>query len=77
MDVGSSGVYSRRIGSQLLSFRVEGSRFIDDLTRSTWDLFGRAVTGPLRGRQLDRIDKVDTFWFAWAVFVPHAQLWTG
>lgn len=74
-DVGSSGVYSSRLGSDVLSFRVDGDRFVDEKTRSTWDLFGRAVSGPLKGKQLERIDKVDTFWFAWAVFVPDAPLW--
>ncbi len=76
-DVGSSGVFSRQLDSRLLSFRVEGDRFTDEQTRSAWNIFGRAVDGPLRGRQLERLDKVDTFWFAWAVFVPDAPVWTG
>lgn len=76
-DVGSSAVFSRRMESRILSFRVDGDRFTDEQTESTWDIFGRAVAGPLRGRQLEPIDKVDTFWFAWAVFVPDAPLWTG
>ncbi len=76
-DVGSSGVFSRRQGSRVLSFHADGERFTDEQTSSTWDIFGRAVAGPLRGQRLDRLDKVDTFWFAWAVFVPDAPLWTG
>ncbi len=76
-DVGSSAVFSRRLESRILSFRVDGDRFADEQTRSTWDIFGRAVAGPLQGRRLEPIDKVDTFWFAWAVFVPDAPLWKG
>ncbi|MGH2727799.1 MAG: DUF3179 domain-containing (seleno)protein, partial [Actinomycetota bacterium] len=76
-DVGSSGVFSRRLGTQLLSFHADGGRFTDDQTQSIWDIFGRAIAGPLGGKQLERIDKVDTFWFAWAVFVPDAPVWTG
>jgi hypothetical protein len=76
-DVGSSGVYSRRLDSRILSFRADGGQFTDEQTRSTWDIFGRAIAGPLQGRRLELIDKVDTFWFAWAVFVPDAPLWTG
>ncbi|MEX2556508.1 MAG: DUF3179 domain-containing protein [Actinomycetota bacterium] len=76
-DVGSSGVFSRRLGSRVFTFEADGDRFTDSETGSEWNIFGRAVAGPLLGRQLDMIDKVDTFWFAWAVFVPDAPLWTG
>ena len=76
-DVGSSGVYSRRLDARVLSFRVEDGRFTDEQTGSTWDIFGRATGGPMSGERLEPLDKVDTFWFAWAVFVPDAPLWTG
>ena len=76
-DVGSSGVFARRLGSRLLTFTVRKDRFLDEQTGSTWDLFGRATAGPLHGKRLQALDKVDTFWFAWAVFVPDAPLWTG
>ena len=49
---------------------------IDVETGSTWDITGRAVEGPLAGSRLAPLDNGDHFWFAWAAFVPHTEIWT-
>ena len=48
--------------------------FEDDETGSRWDVLGRARSGPLEGTQLDAVEHLDTFWFAWAAFSPDTEL---
>ena len=52
---------------------VDGT-FSDLDTGSTWDILGLATDGPLVGTQLEAIPHHDTFWFAWAAFVPDTEL---
>ena len=46
----------------------------DDQTRSTWDLFGQAIAGPMEGKSLEGVEHLDTFWFAIAAFAPDAVI---
>lgn len=74
-DVGSSNVFSRRVGSQLLEFEAFGDgAYRDRQTDSTWDILGRAVAGALQGTQLEAIPHGNHFWFAWAVFKPETKI---
>ncbi len=74
-DVGSTGVFDRRHGGQVLSFDPVGKgRFRDRDTGSEFDILGRAVTGPLRGTRLRPIPHGNHFWFAWAVFKPSTRV---
>ena len=75
-DVGTAVVYSREIDGQALTFIAnQDGTFTDQETGSLWDLLGTAMEGPLTGNQLTPIPHHDTFWFAWAAFVPEAN-WT-
>lgn len=76
-DVGETGVFSRRLGNRVLTFAARGGVIVDRQTRSTWDILGRASAGPLKGSRLVPMSKVDTFWFAWSVFIPNAAVWSG
>ena len=68
-DIGSTGVYQRTLDGQVLTFTVTADgNFQDEQTGSIWDIFGRAVDGPLAGKSLKPIAHVDTFWFVWSVF---------
>ena len=74
-DVGSSGVYHRRLGSRVLTFEPAGDGlFRDRQTKSTWDIFGHAVAGPLAGSKLDPVQHGNHFWFAWVVFMPETRI---
>ena len=74
-DVGATGVFLREVGNQVLSFSANGDgTFSDQETGSTWDILGLATSGPLDGTQLEPIPHHDTFWFAWAAFVPDTSL---
>ena len=74
-DVGTTGVYLREVNGQVLRFDagVDGL-FIDQQTSTTWDILGKALSGPLEGTQLVPLPHHDTFWFAWAAFVPEISL---
>jgi hypothetical protein len=75
-DVGQTAVFDRRLDGRVLTFRAVRGGFRDRETGSGWTLSGRAVDGPLRGKQLRAIPHGNHFWFAWAVFRPDTELWT-
>ncbi len=72
--VGATGVFSPVVGSRALTFEPVADGFRDRETGSTWNLLGRALTGPLAGRRLRPIPHVDAFWFAWAAFNPTTSI---
>jgi hypothetical protein len=74
-DVGSATAYEPRSGKMLLHFEATAAGFVDEETNSRWDLFGRAVNGPLRGAQLRALPAVDHFWFSWAAFFPDTEIY--
>jgi len=74
-DIGTTGVFSAQVDDQNLTFTgLENGLFLDQETGSTWDIFGDAIDGPLAGNSLDPLPHHDTFWFAWAAFVPGGEL---
>ncbi len=73
-DVGTTGAFDRRVGGRTLTFGREEDLFVDAETGSRWDVLGNAVAGPLAGQRLDRLVHVDTFWFAWAAFLPDSTV---
>ena len=52
----------------------DGGNFVDEETGSTWNIQGLAVGGPLEGHQLERVEHLDTFWFALAAFEPDTRV---
>ena len=73
-DIGATGVFLTAIDDRQLTFTATDGGFVDDQTGSTWNLLGQATDGPLSGSNLDRIEHLDTFWFAWAAFQPDSAL---
>lgn len=45
-------------------------RFIDERTGSEFDFTGRALSGPLAGRQLTRVPHLSDYWFDWHEYPP-------
>jgi hypothetical protein len=76
-DVGAAAAYDARLDGRVLRFAPGAlpGTFIDDATGSSWDIFGRAVAGPLAGRQLTPVLHTTEFWFAWAAFHPRTAIW--
>jgi hypothetical protein len=73
-DVGTVGVFDRRLGGRRLDFERSADGFTDRQTGSTWDVTGRASAGPLAGRRLEPLRHDEQFWFALAAFVPRARV---
>lgn len=73
-DVGATGVYDPEVDGRRLTFRADGEHFVDEQTQSSWNLLGEAIDGPLEGTELEPVDHLDTFWFAWAAFQPDTKI---
>ena len=73
-DVGSTGVFRPSLDGRALTFAPSeadgGAAFRDNETGSGWSILGAAVSGPLAGGRLPRLEAQDHFWFAWAAFKP-------
>jgi hypothetical protein len=58
-------------GKSMEFFARPGSsstELVDSTTGSEWNFAGRAVRGPLTGRQLQRIDVLRDYWFDWCAY---------
>jgi hypothetical protein len=73
-DVGATGVFDPIVDGRRLTFEARRSGFRDIETGSTWDVLGNATGGPLAGAELTPVEHVDTFWFAWAAFLPDTRI---
>ena len=74
-DVGATGVFRPVLDGERLTFAFDGNTIEDEGAGSTWNVLGRAVSGPLAGRQLERVNAQDHLWFAWAAFKPHTTVY--
>jgi hypothetical protein len=72
-DVGQTTAFRAMIDDERLTFRRTGAGW-EDQDGTTWNLLGRAMTGPLAARQLTAVEHLDTFWFAWAAFMPETRI---
>ncbi|MFU8840616.1 MAG: DUF3179 domain-containing protein [Nitriliruptoraceae bacterium] len=75
-DVGQTAAFVAELDGEpveLVATDTDG-RFVDERTGSTFDLRGRALDGPLEGRQLEAVPHDDTFWFVWVAFKPDTEV---
>lgn len=71
----AAAAYSRKAGAQVLNFERRGEHMVDRETGSNWDIFGRAVAGPLKGTRLAPADSGVHFAFAWLAFHPQSEVY--
>jgi hypothetical protein len=74
----SAVAYNRLLGDQLLTFYADAASpdtapFKDKQTGSRWTLAGRAVDGPLRGKELKWVRSVQCRWYAWVAEYPDTE----
>lgn len=71
--------FLRTVGERTLTFMAHTTGFpmtlVDQETRSTWTMTGRAVDGPLAGTTLQRPLAYNAYWFAWGAFFRGAELY--
>lgn len=68
--------FERTVEEQSLEFEWSENVIKDKQTQSTWDLEGKAISGPLEGKQLKRIAYDPGFWFEWAAFHPKTEIYS-
>jgi hypothetical protein len=75
-------VFNRRVGDRELTFRSvvrdlgEPLAMRDEQTGSLWSrLDGKALEGPLQGKQLAQVPSTYAFWFAWKDYYPDAAVY--
>jgi len=72
---GGAGVaFDPQIEGKALAFSYEDGQFVDPKTGSVWDFAGKAVSGKLRGAQLQRLVQSNLFWFSWATLYPDSDV---
>lgn len=70
---GVTAVFDRSAAGRTLTFKQADDplQMIDEQTNSIWNKTnGRAIEGPLQGKQLSMIPSFHLFWFAWSDFYP-------
>jgi hypothetical protein len=71
--------FEARAGGRVLRFQpADGATgsLVDLETRSSWDIWGRCVDGPMKGTQLKPLILVPEFWFAWSQFRPGTRVFS-
>jgi hypothetical protein len=63
------------VNGRKLTFKARGLQFVDDQTKSTWNILGQAIAGPLAGRRLEPIVHGNHFWFSWASYRPQTRVY--
>jgi hypothetical protein len=53
-----------------------GFQLVDAETNSTWNFEGRAVTGPLAGRELKKLFVLEDYWFDWRTYHPDTTIYS-
>ncbi|HKJ77239.1 MAG TPA: DUF3179 domain-containing protein [Gammaproteobacteria bacterium] len=74
-EVAAAAAYLRRHDGRVLTFERRDGKVMDRQTGSEWDLFGRAVAGPLKGTRLEAADGGVHFAFAWLAFHPETEVY--
>jgi hypothetical protein len=74
-EVGAAVAYSRLLDGQPLTFTFADGKILDEQTGSEWNIFGLAIAGELKGRQLTPVVSINHFWFSWAAFKPETRVY--
>jgi hypothetical protein len=73
-DGKSVRVFDRRLDGRTLELlagtETRPLRLLDAETGSEWDFSGRAIAGPLAGRQLTKVKALKEYWFDWKIYQP-------
>ena len=75
-EVGSTGVFEAKLNREKLEFLFSRGKIFDRKTGSQWDITGKALSGPFKGKQLKPVFHGDYFAFAWFAFEPKTKIYT-
>ena len=74
---GGTAIFRRTVDGQVLEFEsVDDTTMTDTASSSVWDkASGQAVSGSMKGTQLEPYPYIISFWFAWTDFYPDTDLY--
>src|SRR5262245_54455224 len=78
-DNKSVRAFERTVDGRTLDFYVKPGASpvqLTDETATTWDFNGKAVSGPLAGKQLKKIFALKDYWFDWKIYHPDTTVYT-
>jgi hypothetical protein len=79
-DNKSVRAFERTVDGHTLEFFVKADtmplQLTDAETATTWDFAGKAVSGPLAGKQLKRLIMLKDYWFDWKIYHPDTRVYT-
>ena len=79
-DKRSVRAFERTVDGRRLEFfqKTENNelQLIDAETGSTWNFEGKAIAGPLIGRQLTKVFVLEDYWFDWRIYHPDTTIYT-
>jgi hypothetical protein len=79
-DGKSIRVFDRRVDGRRLELLARPGQWqlplVDAETGSEWDFAGRAVAGPLTGRQLAKVRSLKEYWFDWRIYQPATAVYS-
>tara|TARA_B100000959_G_scaffold278369_1_gene336592 strand:+ start:1363 stop:2517 length:1155 start_codon:yes stop_codon:yes gene_type:complete len=74
-EIGAATVFESELNGKQLSFKRKDGVFVDEQTKSLWNITGKATKGSLIGKQLNPIIHGNHFAFAWLAFIPDSQIY--
>ncbi len=76
-DKKSVRAFERTVDGKTLEFlmKPDSSEIVDAETGSIWDFSGKAVSGELAGKQLEKITALKDYWFDWKTYHADTQLY--
>ena len=72
--------FEARVKGKAIEFqaKADDASVLEDLaTHSTWDAYGRCVSGKLKNTQLKSLILMPEFWFAWSEFHPQTKVFVA
>lgn len=67
--------FERTVDGQTLEFVFDNAKIKDKQTGTLWNLEGIAISGPLQGKNLQRVAYSPGFWFEWVAFHPETEVY--
>jgi hypothetical protein len=78
-DKRSVRAYERSVDGRKLEFFLKPNSssltLVDAETGSEWDFTGKAIRGPLNGRQLKKVAVLNDYWFDWTTYHPNTKIY--
>jgi hypothetical protein len=62
---------------QFHAANADATELTDKETGSRWDAYGKCLSGPLKGSQLESLILEPEYWFAWSEFHPETKIYAS